>query len=278
MVFLHTRRRQSRFAQGRYTTCRPPIRTDFAGRRLQYSFGVSLVVQFACDFSDPRQTADVGHVARRGRRHCCSGELIAAGLRGCQRRGGCRFRILRFNTGRDIQALQILVPFFLARKQLLNALQALDGFGTHPVLHQNFSLQHQVLQRSRSQGWLRSLDLLFFLLHRRKARGDDVEALIIDLSPQRLQASVMSGLVGIHFRRPVQTLSSFLVIVFGAVEIEQLQQRLRIIGLAVGSVKQLCQKFQHFCRWTVRRQQFLHRHDERSPLATPPLERFQLPG
>ncbi len=140
-------------------------------------------------------------------------------------------------------------------------------------------MQHQILQRGRSQGRLFDFRrLLFsFFLHRREPRCDYVKAFIGDLAPQRLQPFLMSRLVRIHFRRPVQTLGRFLEIRLRATQVKQLQQRMRVVCLAIRRVKQLRQKFQHFYRRTMRRQQFLHRGDERSPFSTPPLKSFQLP-
>ncbi len=139
-------------------------------------------------------------------------------------------------------------------------------------------MQHKILKRGRSQCRFFYLDVLLFLLHRRReARCDYLEALIVDPAAQRLQPFLMSRLVGIHFRRPVQTLAGFLVVVLGAIQVKQFQQRLRVVGFTVRRVKQLGQKFQHLRRRTVRRQKFLHGDNERSPLATAPLERLQFP-
>ena len=45
-----------------------------------------------------------------------------------------------------IKLLQCWIAFFFVGEQFLNALQAFERFGAHAILHQDFRLQHQVLQ------------------------------------------------------------------------------------------------------------------------------------
>ncbi len=233
------------------------------------------MVELARDVRHSRQTADVGRLARRrGHRHRCQ---IAA--RGKRRGRRCRLRIPWFDARRQVQLLQVVVTLFLSRKQFLYALQTFDGLRAHPVLHQDLGLQHQILQRRRSQRRLFDFGhLLFsFFLHRREPRCDYVKALIGNLAPQRLQPFLMPRLVGIHFRRPVQALGRLLVIRLRATQVKQLQQGMRVVRFAIRRVKQLRQKFQHFDRRTMRCQQFLHGGEERSPFPAPPLKNLQLP-
>jgi len=114
----------------------------------------------------------------------------------------------------------------------MNALQALDGLRAHPVLHQDFGLQHEVLQCGRSERLaLRLLPppLLFFsVVAKRDAMTWKRRSSILPRSG--LQTSPVPRLVGIHFRRPVHKLAGLLVIVFRAIEIEEFQQHLRVVG------------------------------------------------
>ena len=87
----------------------------------------------------------------------------------------------------------------------------------------------------------------------------------------------MPRFIGIHFRRAVQALAGFLVIVLGAIQVEELEQRLRVVGFTIGSVEQFRQKFQHLGRGPVRSRQFLHGRNERSPFPVLALESFQFP-
>jgi len=156
--------------------------------------------------------------------------------------------------------LQIFVPLFLVREQLLDALQALDGLGTHAVLHQDFRLQHQVLQGGGAERWFRTaaLGLPVVLGEGRKPRRNHLETIVIDLSPQQLQPLLMTRLVGIDSCRAVQTFGSLGKVVCAAVQIEKLEQRRGVVVLAIGSVKQLAQKFQHLRRSAMAADNFLH--------------------
>ena len=140
-------------------------------------------------------------------------------------------------------------------------------------MNKDFSLQHQILQRCGAQGRLFHFHgSLFRLLHGREPRGNYVETLVIDFSAQRLQAFLVTGLVRIDFRTPIEAFSGFLVIVFRAIEIEELHQRLRVVRFAIGCVVELCQKFQHVRGRPVRSHHFLHCGQERPSLATTALE------
>ena len=56
---------------------------------------------------------------------------------------------MRGHSRRHVQLLQVLIAFFFARKEFLNTLQAFNRLGAHSILHQDFRLQHQVLQERR---------------------------------------------------------------------------------------------------------------------------------
>ena len=111
-----------------------------------------------------------------------------------------------------------------------------------------------------------------------EAGRDHLEAVFVDLALQQLQALLVSGLIGIHFRRPVQAFSGFLKITHTAVKIKELEQCLGIVTFLIGGIKQLTQEFQDFRRSTVSGRNFLHLGDEGAPLASPALELFQFAG
>ena len=88
----------------------------------------------------------------------------------------------------------------------MNALQTFDRLRAHAILHQDFRLQHQVLQRGRAQSRFFDLDRLLFFFYSGEARSNYVEALVVDLAAQCLQTFLMSGLVRINLRRTIEGL------------------------------------------------------------------------
>ena len=129
--------------------------------------------------------------------------------------------MMRRHARSQVQLLQVLIAFFFAREKFLNALQALNRLGAHSVLHQNFSLQHQVLQGRGAQRRPFGLGRLGCgLRHAGKARSDDLEAVFIDLAAQHFQALLVAGLVGVHVGGTVQAFGSLGVVTHAAVQIE----------------------------------------------------------
>ena len=131
-----------------------------------------------------------------------------------RRRERCSFRrqgrwsgITGGDSSCQVQSLQILVALFLSRKQFLNPLQTFHRFVAHPVLHQDFRLQHQVLKRrSPQRRLLRIMRVVCRLGHTGKPRGNDFESIAVNFAVQHSQPLGVSGLVGVHFRGTVQTL------------------------------------------------------------------------
>ncbi len=142
--------------------------------------------------------------------------------------------MLRTHARRQVQLLQILIAFLFARKKLLNALQALNRLGAHPVLHQDFRLQHQILQGGGAQRRALGFGRLGRLGHAGEARRNHPEAVLVDFSAQHFQALLMAGLVGIHIGGAIQALRGLGVISHAAVQIEELEQSLAIVPFAVG--------------------------------------------
>ena len=115
----------------------------------------------------------------------------------------CSVRTLRIHSRRQVQLLQVLIAFLFPRKKFLDALQSFDRFRTHPVLHQDLRLQHQVLEGGGAQGRALSLNRLGGLGHAGEPRGDDLEAVFIDFSSQHFQSLLMTRLIGVHVRGAV---------------------------------------------------------------------------
>src|SRR5580698_11550573 len=86
----------------------------------------------------------------------------------------------------------------------------------------------------------------------------------------------MSRLVWIYFRRAVQALRSLGKLLRAAVEIEQLQESVAVVALAIRGVVKLAQKLQHLRRRPVCARDLLHDGDELAPLSAPPLKLFEL--
>ena len=123
----------------------------------------------------------------------------------------------RCTTSADLRSL------FLARKQFLDTLQPLDRFCSHPVLHEDFRLQHQVLQGSRTESRL-VIVLRGFrrrLADGRKTGGDDAEPLLIDLTPQQFEPFVVSGFVRVDFCRAIQAFARFVIVGQAGVQVKQ---------------------------------------------------------
>ncbi len=99
----------------------------------------------------------------------------------------------------------------LRGKQFLNPLQTLASLRVHAVLHQNLSLQHQVLQSGGPHRRLYCLCGLGcrLLPCRRQARSDRAELDLIQVALQLFQPPLVTRLIRIHFRGPVQALSGF---------------------------------------------------------------------
>ena len=189
------------------------------------------MVELAGDLSDLGQAAYVSgfmRLAWRSRRRLRLLRRRGCSTRRCRRRRQSA-RILRLQSSRDVETLQFLIALFLAWKELLNSLQPLYRLGLHSILHQDFGLQHQILQRGRTQCRLFHLHGLFCFFYRCKSRGDHVEALVVDLPAQSLEPLLVTRLVGIHFRRAIKTFPRSLIIVLGAIEVKQFQQNLRVI-------------------------------------------------
>ena len=109
--------------------------------------------------------------------------------------------------------LQIFIAFFFAREQFLNPLQPFDRLVAHPVLHQDFRLQHQILQRRRAQRRLSSCTgssgALVVEVNRDSNRA---ELRVFHLALQHLQPFQVAGLIRIDFRRPIQALGGLGII------------------------------------------------------------------
>ncbi len=86
----------------------------------------------------------------------------------------------------------------------------------------------------------------------------------------------MPGIVRIHLRGPVQTLGALGKLPGTAIEIEQLQQSLRVIAFPIRSIEKLAEKFQHRRRRPPLRHKILHNRQKLAPFAALRLELSQL--
>ena len=184
---------------------------------------------------------------------------------------------MRRHARGQIQLLQVLIAFFLARKEFLNALQAFNGLGAHAILHQDFSLQHQVLQGGGAQR--RPFGLGGFgrrLRHAGKARGDDLETVFIDLAAQQFQTLLVAGLVGVHVSGAIQAFGGLGIVAHAAVQIEKLEQSLAIVSFPIGGVEQLAHELQQIGRTAMLGDHILHHRDKSAAVSPIVLELFQL--
>src|SRR5581483_2240833 len=158
-ILLDRSGRQPGFAHGCDATTYLPLCTDLVDGRGKYVVGGALLIEFPGYVSHSRQAAYIGSTGRCGvvrRRRTRGGRRLD---RRRQHRRGTR--VFRSHSRRQVEPLQIFVSFFFVREKLLDALQALDRLRLHSVLHQNFGLQHKVLQGSAAQ---RNLGLALLLL------------------------------------------------------------------------------------------------------------------
>ena len=172
-------------------------------------------------------------------------------------------RAMRSHARSQVQLLQILIAFFFARKEFLNALQAFDRLGAHAVLHQDFRLQHQVLQGSGAQR--RPFGLGRFrrsLRHAGKARGDDLETVFVNLAAQHFQTLLVAGLVGVHVSGAIQAFGGFGIVAHAAMQIEKLEQSLAIVAFPIGGVEQLAHELQQIGRTAMLGHHILHHRDK----------------
>ena len=184
---------------------------------------------------------------------------------------------MRRHARGQIQLLQILIAFFLAGKEFLNALQAFNRLGAHAVLHQDFRLQHQVLQGGGAQR--RPFGLGGFgrrLRHAGKARGDDLVTVFIDLAAQHFQTLLVAGLVGIHIRGAIQAFGGLGIVAHAAVQIKKLEQSLAIVAFPIGGIEQLAHELQKIGRTAMLAHHILHHRDKSAAVSPIVLELLQL--
>src|SRR6266404_6688000 len=145
--FLHRTGGNARLSQRGNATAELPLASDFARGNIQNSLCGVLLVQLASNVRDTRKAAHIGDIRgdwRNGMR--LRGHDVGGSRSWRNWRRGISTRILRSHSRRQIQLLQFRIAVLLMRKKLLDTLQAFECLIAHAVLHQNLSLQHQVLQ------------------------------------------------------------------------------------------------------------------------------------
>ena len=187
-------------------------------------------------------------------------------------------RITRSHSRRKIQLMEFLVALLFVRKQLLNSVQALSRFRAHSVLHKNLGLEHQVLQSAgpERRAPARFYRLCIHFAEAGESGGNDLISLVINFSAKHFQALLVPAFVRIHVSRAIQAFSCFRIIPCIAVHVEEFEQSLAIIALAIGGVEQFTHELQHLRRGMMLRRQVLHRGQKRPAVGSPTLRLFQL--
>src|SRR5580692_11007180 len=272
-VLFDRSRRRAGLAHRRNAARSFPMRSNLAYRRVEHRRGRALVIQLARNLGHTGERANIGcligHRRRRGSSRRCS-------HRSRGRRQRRRSRIPRSYSRRHIQTLQVLVALFLARKQFLNSLQPLDRLVPHPVLHQDFRLQHKILQRRSPQRRPFHVRRFGSLAGGAEARRDYFEASFVHLSLQHIQPLQVSGFIRIDFGGAVQTFGGLGILFRAAIQIKQFQQGLTIIIFAIGGVIQFAEKLQHRRAGPPCCRDVFHDGNELPAFSAAALELFQL--
>src|SRR6478672_13902626 len=88
----------------------------------------------------------------------------------------------------------------------------------------------------------------------------------------------MSRLVGVDLSRAVERIACLHIVFLLDVQIEQLEQRVAVIGLAIGSVELIGKELEHLNRWLMAGNNVLHHGEHGAALALASLEMFEFFG
>ena len=184
--FFQTTDCQPRLAQSHHAALQVPLSTNLSSRCIQHGLRRILLIELARDLRNAGESRHIRHCGVRGSNNGCNWRNW---LRRC-----CRRRVLRHQACGHVELMQVRIAFFFVGKQLLNSLQAFQGLVAHPILHQDFRLQHQILQRTRTYRFL----FIPGRCNRRcasEARCDHLEPVLVNLAFQHRQPLLMTLLV-----------------------------------------------------------------------------------
>ena len=253
-------------AQPGHAAAGAPVAAHVVDGGKEHAFHVALAVDVAGDlgdFGDVVHRLLVGH--RLGQRRGALGSRRRRRGPGRGRGSGGRSRGSGRHTGIVVEGAQLLVALILAGEELLDALQALHRARAHGVLEKDLRLQHQVFQHGGlALGFGAGCGGRLFagLDDRAEAVGDGVEAVGIDLAAQHLQALLVAALVGIDFGGAVETVAGLEEVAGGVVELEEPEQGVAIVVLAVGGVEQADHVLQELGAGGAFLDRLLHQADE----------------